>query len=737
MGKITMRSPRTYAAGSLASIELLYECGPFGIDDTGGLKISFRVTSDIGRPQFTDPLAEGYTTAEASNGAPLSLLFDRINIRPYSSTIYIRSSAGFLRPGDSITIRIGDTRSGGPGVRVPTNAERAFPIKAYVDAFATYEFVELGANLSLDIEPDIQASWIARLPTTRKPGEAFRLHVLPVDRWGNPTSAFEGAVRLRSSPPVIKLPGELHFARGRFGATVEGLTAAEPGDYSVTIEGATDGDVLCRSTPLRVAPEARSTFWADFHGQSGETIGSGTAEEYFAFARDLADLDIVGHQGNDFQITDAFWQQLNDLTRAFNDEGRFVTIPGYEWSGNTGVGGDRNVFYAREDEPIYRSSHVLVPDGDETTACPTVSDLFEKLRAKDALTFAHCGGRYADLRVGHDGRVETAVEIHSCWGTFEWLLHDALKLGHRVGVVCNSDDHKGRPGASGPGASVFGAIGGLTCVYANHLTRDHVLEALRRRHHYGTTGARLHLDVRARFEQAVIVHDRDPALGPATTSAAREIMMGDIVLAHDDGVLQVDVVGAAPIERITIFEGVTAIATKRTFSQENLGTRIRIVWEGAEYRGRARRVTWDGSLRVAGNVIEHAAPINFFNPNKPMVRHDDGSISWRVGTTGNNCGVDVWLRSKDGGDLSIDTPQGAVSLRVSDIQLEEHVVEFGGLGKRLRAFRLPEELHALASRFTIPIENATDCDRAYYVRVTQEDGHQAWSSPIYLIPPKR
>ena len=72
----------------------------------------------------------------------------------------------------------------------------------------------------------------------------------------------------------------------------------------------------------------------------------------------------------------------------------------------------------------------------------------------------------------HDPAIETAVEIHSAWGTFEWLMADCFTLGHRVGVVCNSDDHKGRPGASYPGASTFGAYGGLTCFLAEELTLE-------------------------------------------------------------------------------------------------------------------------------------------------------------------------------------------------------------------------------------------------------------------------
>ena len=33
------------------------------------------------------------------------------------------------------------------------------------------------------------------------------------------------------------------------------------------------------------------------------------------------------------------------------------------------------------------------------------------------------------------GGFERAVELHSAWGTFEWLLHDSLERGHRVGVT--------------------------------------------------------------------------------------------------------------------------------------------------------------------------------------------------------------------------------------------------------------------------------------------------------------
>jgi len=60
----------------LAEFTIVFTAGRFGVDDTGSIRICTRQVSDVGRPQFTDPKAPNYTTAEASNGAQLSLSFD-------------------------------------------------------------------------------------------------------------------------------------------------------------------------------------------------------------------------------------------------------------------------------------------------------------------------------------------------------------------------------------------------------------------------------------------------------------------------------------------------------------------------------------------------------------------------------------------------------------------------------------------------------------------------------------
>ena len=84
-----------------------------------------------------------------------------------------------------------------------------------------------------------------------------------------------------------------------------------------------DGEIVAETNPLRISDDMPFRhYWGDLHGQSEETIGTGSARQYFAFARDLAFVDACGHQGNDFQMTSDFWKELNDLTAEFDAAAR-------------------------------------------------------------------------------------------------------------------------------------------------------------------------------------------------------------------------------------------------------------------------------------------------------------------------------------------------------------------------------------------------------------------------------
>lgn len=306
-------------------------------------------------------------------------------------------------------------------------------------------------------------------------------------------------------------------------------------------------------------------------------------------------------------------------------------------------------------------------------------------------------------------------------------------MDSRSGVVCNSDGHKGRPGASYPGAASFGAYGGLTCFLTDELTRDGLFDCQRRRHHYGTTGNRLHLDVRVRFSTSGEFFERDPRYFGVTGKTVGEVMMGDIAQTNDASVeLFIECITQAPIERIDVLNGTDVVKTLRGYSEADIGDRVRIVWQGAEYRGRGRQTSWQGEARFPGSKITKMSRINAWNHERPIKKQDDETITWDTLTTGNFGGVDVWLEEGEGGKLEIETNHVSGQFDLKDIGYEDTVLDAGGLERKIRIYRLPANNVCREFQNTGMIDLKPKGDNQIWVRVTTEDGFNAWSSPIFL-----
>ena len=574
LGSAVLEGPSEAVIRSHQTLKVVYTCGKFGLDDTGAIRVSLRMVVDFGRLQASDSKGENYLTATASNGCPLRVLVEPHGYRPWFIGVRVTAVGGYLSPGDTITVVLGDRSGGGPGFLMQTMAEPDFELNVTVDACATGQFYPLNAGLCMAVVPGPVACWRVVAPGLRRPGEAFSIGIRAEDMWWNPTSPGPVKLRLEADQPIENLPSQIVFPDGAGALKVEGLTAPEGVSHIRLFLG---DEELAISNPIVVRDGPNAGYWGDLHGQSGETVGIGHIDDYMTYARDLAFLDACAHQGNDFQITNAFWDRINQISASWNVDGEFLMFPGYEWSGNTPVGGDHNVFFRHEGRVIRRSSHAMLADrSDLSTDAPTLDALFAAMDGEDAVIWSHVGGRPADVSKAHDPALKTAVEVHSNWGTFEWILTDSLALGHRVGVVANSDGHKLRPGAGAPGASEFGAYGGLTCFLAPTLTRDALFECMRRRHHYGTSGSRLELDVRATFNRPVASYPRDPRHVEVTPDMVTEAIMGDLVETGDAGVTLAVRVTAASIERIDVMDGAELIHSARPYSETDLGNRVRV-----------------------------------------------------------------------------------------------------------------------------------------------------------------
>ena len=676
LGRVTIEPLTPVVAGSVGQWTIMLTVGAAGIDEGGTIKLCQRFASDWQPPQFDRPAESGYSTVTTTGDAKLRPRFDRKgHDRPWMQAIVIDVYDGSLAPGDIVTIVLGDRSKGSPGIRAQTFVESKHDLRVFVDP--TNACVARAVP-NQPTFPIVSGETVRLVCIAGEDGSTF---VKGEDQWGNPTPA----------------PADANIARD--------------GDLFV----ARSGDLVARSNPV-----AKGKYWGDLHAQSDATVGTGTEEEYFRFARDIARLDFCSHQANDFQVSDEDWRRLNEQARAFHQDGKFVVFPGWEWSGNTPAGGDRNVIYLDEDQPIYRSSHWQVPHIPETdlSPAPTAADLFARVRAHRpdrTLLASHVGGRYADIRQRKyfDEELGPLVELVSCWGVFEWMLWDAFDMGYIVGVMCNSDGHKGRPGAEGPGAGQFGIPNGLTCAIAESKTREAIFRALKNRRCYGTTGARIDLD---------FTIDDHP--------------MGSIIESTSSTACAIaSVRGTAPIESLELFEGKRVIHTVRPRAFDNLtrSRRIRVSWRGSRIRGRGRRVNWDGSIRFDGPRIESTQGF-FDTPIDGITAQSAHDVTFISQTTGDTDGIDFFLDRADDGVVTFDSKAGRCQVDLAELAAANprKIFPFGGLDMQVVIERYPENPAETAISFQHTISPPANQTTPYFVKIIQTDGQMAWASPIYF-----
>jgi hypothetical protein len=707
--------PARVIAGSTGSFTLTYHVGRYGIDDGGTVKIAVRFASDWGYPQVEDPRAPNYVTVRASGSAKISYRFDlKGYIRPYQKCLVIDVADWSLAEGDTITVVYGDSSGGSPGTVMQTFREYSFEFKVAVDPFGTGEFVELEEPPTVEIVPAPAAKLVVIAPTQVVAGEEFAAGIKLEDEWGNPAVDYAGTVGLEEVEGLEGMPDSYRFTEGDQGVhRFTGLRCGKPGLFRLK---GRDGEGLEEeSNPIVCTKqeEVFQPFWGDLHGQSEETVGTNSVDDYFQFARDVAMVDFVGHQGNDFQVTPQFWDEINRCTREFDEPGRFVTFPGYEWSAMTPAGGDHNVYYMREGEEIFRTSHWQVAEERESYRRDLANDrypiteLYEELRGKEAMVVPHIGGRPANLAF-HDPNLEPVIEIYSAWGQFEWLLREAIERGYKVGFAAGSDDHKGRPGASYPGSSSFGVYGGMTCVLARELTREGIWEGIKARRCYATSGQRIALEVRS--------GDR---------------WMGEEFRAEGKPSFAVSAAGTADIEEVRVVRGLETIYTYPEAMPRDR-KRIRVKWSGALIKGRARIAPWDGELRLEGGRILMAEPFAFDSAAEEITSWDENRVAWKSVTSGDEDGLILGVEGD--GETRIHFNSGIASFEVSLAELEQgvHRVPAGGVDLQVEVEYLPLGLQDRACRFEFTDENPLPGCQPYYVRLTQTDGARAWSSPFYI-----
>ncbi|WP_407662947.1 CehA/McbA family metallohydrolase domain-containing protein [Mycolicibacterium helvum] len=718
-------------AGSTEELVFTYTVGRSGIADSGWLKLCFRYYSDWDL-QTTDPHGRDYATARLlhrsrAGGASeqgtatvqrLAIRYDvKGGERPFQKSLLIHAVDGYLRPGDVIEIRLGDRTFGGPGTRVQTFVEDEFEVHLFIDPLGTSRMAHAG-SCRLAVVPGDPERLVAHGPRlVRADASAAALRAHLQDRWGNVCRDVKA--RLHASVAGVTV------ARAGTPTTGWAATTLSVPAESATINVVADiegGGRLADTCHLDVIDEFPSprAFFSDLHVHSNDTVGTQNTDWNLRFGRDVGALDVLGYTANDFQITDEAWADVVSACREATDDGRFVCYPGVEWCGTAGVGGDHNVVFLGEDTTLARSLewHQGMASKDIVPQAWPITRLYAAYDhdPESYLLIPHVGGRRAVLDWHHPD-LERLIEVHSTWGSSPWFFEDALSRGLRLGASAASDEHRGRPGGGSPGANIFGGHGGLTGVLATELTRGDVGRALRSRRTWATTGSR----------SVALLRSGDHWMGDEFTAEADELAV-DYALYGTTGWEELEIRDTSGRLWRRDFQAEIGLA-------DNL---VRIRWGGARHRDRYRWATWTGRVRVTGAEVEDVTPWAALHPEQRFDAAGDG-LTWNTATYGSDIGVVLRLSTLAQARLDLfttvieDNLDAALTISGEDlIRKGHHDIAVGGLNLTMRVERIAEPAGLPVNANGRLLLDLPDADSAVYLRARQADGHQIWTSPLFV-----
>ena len=724
LGYVAMENVDHVTAGELGTWTITYTVGKYGIDDTGSLRIAWRNPSDWGMPQFDKPTGLGYTTVKVRGKASTRTEIE-LSERPFNNSMVITVYDGFLVQGDTISICMGDTSMGSPGIRAQTFCEEEHEFRTLVDPYGSRRYQRLPNDIVFPIHSGDANEIHVVAPAIREADRDNSILIRAVDYYGNIAEGFTDSitVSLISAAPYLEHGSiELEMVPECTGLLkFTWPTELTEGRYYFRAEGKLSG-LSALSNAHLVGTPGDKLYFGDLHGQTSFTVGTGSMDRYFSFARDSAAVDFCAWQGNDFQVSRAKWDAVREATFRYDEPGKFITFLGYEWSGLTPNGGDHNVYFFGDSPVFFPNSNWLEsPDTtDQKDNAPTLPELYAKLGDRsDVLIIPHIGGRHADLSY-FNAKFTPVIEVHSHHGTFEWFIFEAMRARLKVGFIATSDDHTCRPGMSYPlskdgKASSFDVASGFTALYAPSLTREGVWNALKARRCYATTFSRIVLD-----------------------TSIGEAHMGQELDGVTPGDLRVRAYSNSPLDTIELYNWDEKIGHVNLRPKSK--KKIRIAWSGVRVKTRKKSTRWDGGLEVRHGEIVSAKEYSFDRRDQGITERTPTSVTWRSSTSGDYDGVILELDYNENTEVVFRTQQAEFSFKPSDVGEDIRTFPAGGVNLKVEVSLANEDCRDVEEFITASSvdytfakvkHNAADEGNAYWVRVLQEDGHMAWSSPIF------
>jgi hypothetical protein len=433
--------------------------------------------------------------------------------------------------------------------KIPEKVRIEAKFAIFIIPILMWSVVSLDFGVMFDNNP--QLIWVHG-PSSVNNGDQFTINVQAWDRYERLSAHYKGTVvfdlvsyNLATYEPInsteASLPSTYTFTGQPFSqGFIPGYQIADGkdnGKHAFTVRINTTGihyllvnDSVTGNTywsnPILVknyTDNGRKLYWGDLHSHSILSDGSGTPEHSFDYGRHVALLDFhaLSDHGEDlslFGISNMFFGVVESAANQKYDPGNYVTFQALEWTPHYPPSyaidyGHYTCIFSGDQLPIVASNYQKSPnalwdfldDFTNSTGARALAIPHHTIRYQFIQDWTYLNPKYVKLAEvtsvhgeclygGHDplnyrGSVDTSPEYVN--GA---AIIDAFKMGYRMTMCANGDNHDGHPGHSISHTAAY--IGhqwpftldhprnghpypsGLTAAYAGNLTREGIFEAL-------------------------------------------------------------------------------------------------------------------------------------------------------------------------------------------------------------------------------------------------------------------
>ena len=543
LGACSLSPAGPVIAGGFGTWTLTYTAGTAGIAPGGGIAVAPPCVHSV-RWRL------GHVTAKTNGNCGVSVRVRNDYPLQYHHAqfpcVFVTVEGAALQAGENVVVTLGDPGSFIAGLyeraRAQEVAMREMHFQVLVDVLGNASYSNprypggepKGYRLLPELPMlDVNAGPPARLgvvaPATVAAYEEFSVLVRVEDEYGNVCPDFAGEITLGVKPGGITAPAPCSMTPSAGGAARIGpFIAARNTEGPATITAAAwEFGIAGVSNPIDVV-EAGSNriFFGDLHTHAPGALdsshrphgpfmahGVGTYAEALRYARDISGLDCVGVAWfPPPQNIEALWsvpraddwEEYQAIVADSYEPGEFAPLVAIELS-----------------DPSAGHRVILYPDEGKRVTTSKIEEIWPALEGTGAVVVPHhinvtSEGGYQNWRTQdwqrHNAAFQTVLEIAQNRGAFETDVpdgatvlggggasaQDALAMGRRLGFVGGTDSHHAQPGRNTcamAGVDFHDHVtGGLTAIIAPELTRAALIQALKERRCYATTGARIVLD---------------------------------------------------------------------------------------------------------------------------------------------------------------------------------------------------------------------------------------------------